>query len=214
MGTLRAKDEGEPRKPIPAGNYFAIVCGVYDIGTQTGGQYGPKHQIIVQWELHKRKGPMRNEKGDVMTTSNFYGLSFGDLSNLRHDVEAMLGRKFTAAEAKSGYDIEELLGKPCRLQIVHDTKADGKIKDMIGTIMPLDEDDEKPKGEVDEVYFEINLHDLTVPSSVPEWVAKIIRRSSEFIGEKAGTATGGGSSGRQTARVGVGAPMQDDDIPF
>lgn len=213
MGSLRAKAEGEPRKPIPAGNYFGIICGVYDIGTQTGGQYGPKHQIIVSWELHKKKGAVRNEAGVVQSISNFYGLSFSELSSLRKDVESMLGRKFTLPEAKSGYDVEELLGKPCRLQIIHDTKADGTIRDMIGTIMPLDEDDEVPNAELERVYFEITP-DHVIPETVPEWVAKMIRRSQEFGGgETSRSPVGAGATGGRNG-AGKAATEFDDDCPF
>jgi hypothetical protein len=203
-----AKSEGEPRELVPAGNYLGVICGVYDLGTQSGGQYGPKPQILVQWELHKRRGPARDAKSNILTISNFYTLSFGDKANLRKDVEAMLGKTFSEEEAKAGYDIEDLLGKACRLQIVHEPKQGGGTRDQIGAIMALDDDDDAPRGELSEAYFEIKEGDRTIPETVPEWIKKLIHRSKEF---------GGGNpvNGRPAARQPVGATAGgDDDIPF
>jgi hypothetical protein len=218
---LKAKDGGgEPRELVPAGSYFGVVCGVYDIGTQAGGQYGPKRQMVVTWELHKRKGPARNAAGNILTISNFYSLSFGSKSNLRKDVEAMNGSAFADG---SEYDVEEMLGKACRLQVVHEKKADGSPRDAIGSFMPLDDDDTPPRGELDERYFEVTDHVVRhndVPDWVPSWIAKRVRESAEMGGSKgtpAASASAAPANGRRTAPVPVGpavADGDDSDIPF
>lgn len=198
---LKAKDTGggEPRELVPAGNYLGRVCGVYDIGTQAGGMYDPKHQIVVTWELHKRKGPARNGKGEVLTISKFYTLSFHEKATLRKDVEALLGQSF---DDGTEFDVESLLGMSCRLQVVHTKKQNGDPRDAIGALMPLDDDDSVPKPELDDVYFEIRP-DHAIPDNVPKWVRKKVEESVEY---------GGKSNG--TTRAPVAAGVADDDIPY
>lgn len=189
MGNLKAKDSGEVRELIPAGSYRAIICGVYDLGTQPGGQYGPKHQILIQFELHKRKGPARNAKGDIFTTSNFYTLSFNEKANLRAHVEAIEGRSFTEDEISDGYDVEQLLGKSCRLQIVHGANQKGDTRAKIQAISALDpEEDDVPEPQLDGYYYEIGGE--TPLKDIPEWIQKIVANSRE-LGGKAGSNPNG-----------------------
>ena len=164
--------------PVPAGNYFAVVVGCFDIGTQPGGQYGPKHKVILQFELHKKKGVVRDQQGDPVVTSAFYTLAFSDKSPLRHHSEAILGRKFTKEEAKEGYDVADLLDRACRVTIIHEEKGD-RIRDSISAIMTLDEDDPEIRPESDSVLYDLNPS-KPIPSNVPEWVQKFILASVEF----------------------------------
>ncbi|MFO0892404.1 MAG: hypothetical protein U0790_25095 [Isosphaeraceae bacterium] len=47
-----AKQSGSgTREPIAAGN-IGVVVGVYDLGTQEG-KFGPKHQVLLQFELSR-----------------------------------------------------------------------------------------------------------------------------------------------------------------
>jgi hypothetical protein len=202
MGVI-VKSDSTPREMVPAGSYFGVLAGMYDLGTQASGEYGPKHQFLFVWELHKRKGPARDGQGNVLTINNYYNLVFTPKANLRCDIEAMLGRAFTAEQAKEGIDIETLLGTPCRIQVVHTEKQDGGTKEKIKTITPLDEDDDRPRPVLPPAYFEIGA-DRTIPDSVPEWIAKIIRKSKEF-----GGPAGGAPNGRPAA-----AEDDDEDIPF
>lgn len=209
MGIV-ARQSGEVREPVPAGNYFGVCVGVYDLGTQPGGQYGPRHQVVLQFELHKKKGVCRNKEGKPLTISNFYSLSFGEKANLRIDVQKILGRSFTDEEAKQGYDVTQLIDRACRLTIEHSKKEDGSTRDQIGAFMPLDEDDPKVTPETDGIVYELNVGE-DVSSAVPEWIRKRIEQSAEWVkahGKTSGKSVGGGK--RQT----VPADDEDDDVIF
>jgi hypothetical protein len=187
---ILANDKGAPRTPIPAGNYFGVCIGVYDIGTHVG-IYGPKRRVVIQFELHKKKGVCRTEDGKPITLSKFYTLSFNEKATLRGDVESMLGRKFTDAEAKTGYDITQLLGTATRLVVTHNRQPDGSVRDAIDVFMPLDDDDDRPKPVSSAIVYEISPPTL-VPDSVPSWLAKKINESEEMKGsskQPAGTAS-------------------------
>jgi hypothetical protein len=114
---------GGSREPVPQGTYLAVVVGCYDLGTQQGGKYGPKHQVLLQYELHsKKKGVVRNKEGDPVLISAWYGLTFSDKSVLRKHTEAILQRSFTAEEAKEGYDVANLVDMGCRVSVLHKDK--------------------------------------------------------------------------------------------
>jgi hypothetical protein len=187
---ITATSSGQARTPVPAGNYFGICIGVYDIGTQES-QFGSKRQVILQFELHKKKGICRNDEGKPITISKFYNLAFNEKATLRKDVESMLGRKFNDDEARVGYDIAQLLEHPVRLVVENGTKADGSVKDAIKVFMPLDEDDAPPKVESNAVVYELNP-DAEIPKTVPEWVAKKVNESKEMGGGSKGNSALGG----------------------
>lgn len=209
---LVAKQTGDAHKPVPAGNYFGVLIGVFDIGTHASPKYGPQHQVVMQFELHKKKGVARNDAGKPLTISKFYTLSFGEKSNLRADVERILGRKFTEEEAKKGYDITELIDRACRLTIVHE-ESDGKTRDKIDAVTALDEDDPAIKGESDTVVHDDI--DSEPGDDVPEWIANLVRKSAEWSKK-------GGGNGKATAKTNGHAKASaraagdddDDDIPF
>lgn len=208
---MRIKDSGDARKPVPAGNYLGVVVGVYDLGTQTGGQFGDKHQLAISFELHKSKGICRNDKGEPLTSSKFYNVSFNPKATLRGDVEAILGKTFSDAEARDGIDVDELLEKVVRISIKHEPKQSGGIREVV-TLIPADEDDPALESESNTVSYELDpgapFGDL-----IPKWVQKIAMRSKEWT-----EANGTGGGGRRP--VPAGAPFagdgddDGDDIPY
>jgi hypothetical protein len=208
---ITAKSNSVPREVVPQGSYLAIVIGVYDLGTQNGGQYGPQHKVLFTWELHKRSGPFKNKQGNVVTINKFYTLSFGEKATLRKDVEGMIARTFTKEEAKNGFDVEQLLGKACRIQIVHEKKNDGAISDRVGSVMALDEEENAPEAELDQFSYELDPS-KGVSESVPEWIRKMIWASTEWQ-EKENGEPAPDSGGKKPATP-VTQAEADEDIPF
>lgn len=201
-----AKSNSVPRELIPPGTYLAIVNGVFDLGTQDGGQYGPQHKVLISWELHKRSGPVKNKDGKVATISKFYTLSFGDKANLRKDVEGLLNRKFDKEEAKRGYDVGQLLSEPCRLQIVHEKKTDGSMRDTVATVMGLDADEDKPAAETSHLLYDL-APGQPFDSNVPEWIRDMVRKSLEWTEHDDSPAP-------HASQIPASKGAVDDDIPF
>jgi hypothetical protein len=216
VGKLMAKDQAEARDPIPAKTYFGIVAHVIDLGTQDSTLYGPDHKINIGYELHTKKGPALDPKGNQYVASKEYALKFSKIPNktpagLRVAVENILGREFSEEEARAGYDLEQLLGLPCKVQIKHTTK-DGKTYDEIAALLPLDEDDDRPTAALDHVYYELDPEG-PIPDDVPKWIAKKIQKSHEWLAANGGA----GAASKPKAKVGAGgggADPDDDDIPF
>jgi hypothetical protein len=202
-----AQSKGEAREPVAAGNYFGVCVGVYDLGTQTGGKFGPKHQVVLQFELHKKKGVCRDKAGNVLLISKFYGLSFHEKSDLRKDVQKILGRSFTDAEAKQGYDVTQLIDVGCRLVVAHEPKEDGSIRDKIDGFMPLDEDDPHQETISNSVVYEPDpAHEI--PDAVPEWIRKKVMTSEEWVNSSSKPASPPNGKARPPAND------DDDDIKF
>lgn len=216
---ITAKSTGEPRELAPAGNYFGVCVGVYDIGTQPGGKFGPKHKVILQFELHKKKGPVRDSKNNPFRISKFYTLSLSDKADLRKDVEKVLGRKFSEEEARDGYDITELIDRACRLSIAHEDGEDGRTYDNIAAFMPCDEDDPEFRPESDGVVYELDPS-APIPDEVPEWVKKKAMQSQEWEkahGKAPQNGTGKGKDAPRPKAAKGPAPDDDDDdddIPY
>lgn len=210
----------------PDGKYFAILIGVYDIGTQPSDKYAPTHQVVLQWELHNKRGPVTRDDGSIVRHSQYFGFTFGvnsktkEKSALRKIVEGMLDRAFTEAEAKRGYDLFELIDVGSRIQVL-----DGRIT----AISPLDEDDRVPETTSDSIAYELDPS-KQIPASVPEWLVKAIKRSHEWVkahGEGDDAPAGNGKpatsatkkapakAGKaQAVPVGPNADDDDDDPAF
>ena len=231
---ITAKSSGKERELVPAGNYFAVVVGVFDIGTQppNNPKYDPVHKVILQFELHRKKGVCRDKEEKPLRISGFYPLAFGRKKNkekakLRQAVEGILGRSFTEEEAKEGYDIAELLDTSCRLVVAHDTGEDGTMYDQIQSLSPLEEDDPEPRPESDSILYEMDP-DSEIPDEVPEWVQRMIKKSKEWRdvnGDGDGKPSRGGHpktgvsrpSRAKSARKGKDddeSDDDDDDMPF
>jgi hypothetical protein len=220
-----AKQSGESRKPVKPGNYFGVVVGVYDIGTQESGEYGPKHQVILQFELHNKKGVCLGENGQPQLISRFDNLSFDDRSNLRHDTEAILNKTFSEEEAKSGYDVSKLLDCGCRLVIRNEPSknAPDRIIDYIHNISPLDDDDPELTPQSSAVSYDLDPG-APFPEDVPEWIVNKVKQSSEWRAiESESRGRGRSAPGRSTrssrrspTTPGAGSSRNggDDDIPF
>ena len=180
MGLIAKGGGGGDYELIPEDNHLARCVQIIDIGTQEGGDYGPKHQIVIGWEL---PGEMRvydeaiGEQPAMM--SKFYTLSLADRANLRHDLESWRGKSFTAEELE-GFDLKHLLGVPCLLQVIHKTGKDGKTRAQIGSISKLPKGMECPPQISKHRLFDLEDPDMSMYAELPEWLQARIRAAVEW----------------------------------
>lgn len=218
---LRAKDEASPRELIPARSYFARVHAIIDLGVQESLKYAADHKVLFLFELHTRKGPALDKEGRPLVANREFALKFSKIpgrtpAGLRLAVEALEGREIPEHEAREGVDLEQYLGRPCKVVIKHNTR-DGKTYDNLDAILPLDEDDDAPEAQLDDLYYELDPS-APIPDAVPKWIARKIQASREWV------AVHGAPEGRDGTRpaqpVGArtyGPPSagdDDDGIPF
>lgn len=160
---------------VPEGAYVARCIKVIDLGTQTlTGQFGTKQvkQVMVTWELLDEEVKMQD--GRPFAATQFYTASLHEKAKLRKDLEAWRGKKFSDEELE-GFDLKNVLGSYCMLQIVH--SQDGQYAN-VNAIMSYR--GEKPEGVNELVAFDISNPDMNVfnalsdkmkakITSTPEW---------------------------------------------
>ena len=139
MGLMAKNSDGEGFAKAPEGTHLARCFKIIDLGTQHNAKYDKNHhKIMIVWELPEELIPEGELKGQPFAVSNWYTLSLGEKANLRKDLESWRGKSFDPDEL-AGFNIGNLLGKACYLNLVYN-KVDDKTYVNISSIMKL------PKG--------------------------------------------------------------------
>jgi hypothetical protein len=120
--------------PAPEGVHRAVCISVIDLGTQNDVTYNKeKRKILLQWELVDEA----MDDGRPFIVSRRYNLSLFESSDLRKDLERWLSKKF---KEDDDFDVAELLGRPCQIQIIHNKKGYADVSAVLplgkGTIAP------------------------------------------------------------------------------
>jgi len=184
---MSARVKGRERKqfPVPPEGLFQAVCAdAWEIWTEKrpevwGGGLIDKTRIV--WQLIKN-----DKEGKPLQVSKMYTASLHPKSNLRKDLEGWRGRKFTDEEAKE-FELSNLIGANCQLQIIHNIGNDGITYANVQAIVPLG------KG-------------MTKMRVSSDFVRKKDRKRTDERDEQHDDGFGGGA----------GAPPNDDDddVPF
>ena len=113
----------------PVGNHPARCIKIIDIGTQEGEYAGKptyRRQIVVMWELPTETFDNKEGKAVPFVVSKWYTASLSEKANLRADLVNWRGRPFTDEELM-GFEVKNILGKPCMVQVTHNDKQKAKV---------------------------------------------------------------------------------------
>lgn len=177
MGTT-AKAGGTDFPKAPIGTHIARCYQVIDLGHQKIVWQGTEKwqpKIMLTWEL---LGDERMEDGKPFAISNRYTLSLSDKSNLAPMLEAWRGKPFTPQE-REGFDIQNVLGAYCMLNVVHN-KVEDRTYANVSAVMAMPKNTPKPDPINENLYFNMDTDELTV---LPEWLQNIVKKSREFTAE-------------------------------
>ncbi len=173
--------------PIEPDSYPAICYAIIDIGTQYNQAFDIEAQkIIVMWELPTERVDI--EKDGVVQNlpraiSETYTLSLNEKANLRKMLESWRGKTFTEEELK-GFNLRNVLGAKCMLNIVNAQKQNGDTFSKVGAVVKLPKmfaDNLPPKAENPLVMFSTaDPQFLNKMQSLPEWIQKRIQESKEY----------------------------------
>ncbi len=126
--------------PAPEGLHQAVCCDVWEPFMQPNpfqeGSLVESTRIVWQIDFENP------ETGKPLEVSQMYRLSLHEKSKLCQHLEAWRGRKFTNEE-KQGFDLENLLGANCQLQVVHKIADGGTTYANVSAIVPLAKSMEK-----------------------------------------------------------------------
>lgn len=196
------KEAGGDYTPCPTGNHTAICVSVIDLGTQLkdySGEVKERREIQIEWEVCEE---LRDD-GQPYKLRKTYTFSSSEKSNLRKDLESWRGVKFTDKDlGPGGFQISDVLGKPCLLNVVH-TERKGNVYPDIASLARLPKGMPVPKPVQELILFSLEPgeYDSTVFPKLHEKVQDIIRLSPEW-----GKLMTGGRGAMETGEA--------EDIPF
>lgn len=213
--SLIVSDTGGPSiEPTAAGNHHAVCYAVVDLGTQAGGNYGPKPKVLFSWELPFERGKFTKDGHEVdlpRVVSETYTLSLAESANLRAMLKGWRGRDFTPEELKA-FDLKKVLMANCMLNVIHN-KGTGKNANKtyanVAGVSPLAKGMTARKPENPILFFSFAEHPkgaAVLPDHMPEWIVKMVKQADEWTDSPPASATkdtGAGSS-----------KGPDDDVPF
>jgi hypothetical protein len=155
---------------------MARCIRLIDIGTQHGeyqGKATARKQVIIVWELPNEL----MEDGKPYVASKFYTASLGEKANLRKDLEAWRGRAFSD-EDLAGFDLRNILGKPCMLSVVAKDGSDTKTK--VGGVMAAPKGTTLPVATNDVFAFDVDEWDQELFDKLSDGIKKLIQASDEY----------------------------------
>ena len=176
--SLIVKDDSQQSKypQLSTGVHNARCIRVIDLGTQRNeyqGQVSWKRKVMITWEVHNK------DSEEPFEISNFYNNSLYEKANLSKDLTSWRGRPFTEDE-KKGFDISNLVGKVCQLNVIEGNNG----KPKVATVLPTK--DEVGIQHNKSLVFSIDQYqkgDLTVFNQLREGIRNMILQSKELEGQ-------------------------------
>ena len=186
-------------EPVSEGLHLAVCTAVIDIGSVFSEQYQKtQDKVILQWEIIDEK-IIIDEQEKNRTISKEFSKSFNEKSNLRKTLKSWRGREFTPEELKA-FDLRNVLGVPCQLQISHSANGD-KVYANIDSVVSFPKGMDKPQTDQEPFAF-----DLDSPAwakdfiKLPEWIQEKIKSSETYKNLTA--------DGKEPSLI------EDEEVPF
>lgn len=177
--SMMAKDSGNVSfEKLENGVYTAVSSMIVDLGLQTSEKFDKtQRKMMIIWNILGEEVEIEGKKLP-RTMSKEYSFSLGEKSNLRKDLQAWRGKAFTDEELQ-GFNLLNILNKPCQLQIILEEK-NGKKYNNITAIMAL------PKGTNVEILESANHFDIENVETwnnwkdIPNWIQEKIKKAQNY----------------------------------
>lgn len=131
---IKASDGGGSDWALPdEGMVSAVCCAIEDRGQVLSPQSGKmQHKCRIIWQIDQMNERF-NERFEV---SAIYTVSLHEKATLRRALETWRGKKFTREELNE-FDLDNLLGVPCQVQIQHKITSQGRTFANVVAVVPL-----------------------------------------------------------------------------
>lgn len=166
MGLTVTKTGGD-FEIAPQGAFAARCCQVIDLGiVQSKGAYPKRqHEIRLAFQLSEK-----DLEGNPHLISQHFTASLSERAHLYKLLVSWRGRAFTAQELE-GFDLKNVAGKPCLINVVHKQSGDGtRTYANIASISPLPKGMPDPDPVVELIVWEYG----NAISALPEWAHRLI----------------------------------------
>lgn len=197
MSTFLSHAPSETYDPIEAGNHVARCISIIDLGTQTEKKFESEEEvqnqkIRITWELpHETYEHENKDTGEKTTRCKTIGKEFKaslhEKASLRKMLADWRGRDFTSEEL-AGFELANILDKPCMLNILHTEKGDKKYAN-ISAITPLAKGMNCPDRVNELTHYNIEDGKNDTYDKLPKFIQERISESAEFatLNEKSKT---------------------------
>lgn len=166
-------------EPIPEDTYPAVCVGLYDIGEQFNEKYDKaQKKVVITWELigATYQDEVGNERNKVV--SKTFTASLHKQAKLRQILKSWRGKEFTPEELE-GFDLKNILGAPCLVQIIH-AERDGLMYANVGSVTKLPKSFGAIEHQNEPICFDIADIEEEKLNSLPEWIREKVKQSSEY----------------------------------
>jgi len=169
---VKSKGEGS-FEPMPTGTHIAICTTVVNLGPQES-PWGVKNKHYIAFEVPAVRVEWKKDGKDMegpAIIGSRYTSSLSPKAILRQHLESWRGKAFTEGELE-GFDLQNLLGIPCMISVVH--SDDGKYAN-IAAIMGIPTGTPVPNQEGETLkYDETDTSAASDLTKLPEWMQKLI----------------------------------------
>lgn len=163
----------------PEGNHLAVCYEVIDLGTQESnwdGEIKRQHKIWIGWETASEQ----MEDGRPYVIGRRYTFSSHEKSTLRKDLESWRGKKFSDEDIAK-FDLKNLIGAACFLNVVHSTKGDRTYAN-ISTVAALPKGTTAPELVNSKIFLSLDSdeYEPEMMNLVSDRMAETIKASPEW----------------------------------
>lgn len=183
MGLKVKKKKGEALPPMDAGTYPAVCIGIVDLGEQYSELFkNYSDKVLIIWEIPSQTVTVDGEEKPRWLSKDF-SASLNEKSNLYKFLVPWRGKPFTEEELSAegdGFDLKEMLGQGCFLQVIVDENDDGTKRNKITTVIALPAGMSAPETATEKMVFDMDAWDDAVLEKLPEWVQDRIKKSTQY----------------------------------
>ncbi len=126
-------------EPPTADIHDAVCCEFIDLGMQKSPYNGEeKHQGVFVFQVAERNEPDAVGKSGRKQVRLWFNMTFGNEaypSKIRKILGSWLGQPLSQVQLRS-FQIETLVGKPCRLVVSHGTGREGRTVAKVDNVLP------------------------------------------------------------------------------
>jgi hypothetical protein len=168
-----------PRELCPAENMRAKIIRIYFVGTQENTfepNQKPVPKLVITFEADSQKSDGTNHLLSMVVTYSLH-----EKSSLTKQFGSILGDKWPTKPGQS-FDIAELVGLDCMVDVVHSAKKDGTLSAKIGKIGKLPRGFQPLESDMDQFLWSFDDPGAMNDEKVPEWIRKMASESIEVTG--------------------------------
>ena len=213
--SLTVKETAESTfEPIPEGTYTAICSTLVDLGVVYNKAFDNRsRKVMLGWVIPEET--YTNKEGFTVPRMIYatYTASIGKKAKLRSLLASWRGRDFTADEL-AAFNLRNIVGAPCLMNIIHTDGKDGKTYANIAGVMRLPKGMTAPQLATDPIVFDLDEDPLENLDLLPEWIANKVKESETYMDKAAAQVQAEVDGTAPAALEEIPDGTGEDELPF